>query len=108
MEGLLAEILINASWAGATVIFIWKIGEPVTQQILSKFQTGGKQSFNELQGQVQRLEFNHIEHLQEDIERLKEEKKTLRQEIVEIRSELNREFSDLKGRIIRIETMLKQ
>ena len=32
MEGLLAEILINASWAGATVIFIWKIGGPVTQQ----------------------------------------------------------------------------
>lgn len=96
MDLLVKEILINASWAGAAGLFVWKVLGPLVHYFLTNNMNGDRQSFRGLQDEVETIRENHVEHLKEDIHILKNEKQ-------DIKSSLN----ELGNRVTRLETIVE-
>lgn len=99
MEQWVTEILLGISWSGVTALAIWKLGAPLLNYFLDQqcAPGKGKETFKELQDRVTLLTNNHISHIEEEIKCIKAEKTQIKQEL-----------NTVKGRVIRIETILER
>lgn len=97
MDTLFQELIINTGWAGVAAIVVWKVVAPLVQHFIGQRRENNTESFSELQGRVNKLSNNHIEHLQKDVSEIKQNQ-----------DKVWKKTNDIESRLTRVETIIER